>query len=64
MTFSNYNHDAIVNQQYNKAKKYNNKIKQLVELNKQRKAFSCDNFQDRRCRNYLEQKIKDIRKSK
>jgi hypothetical protein len=64
MTFSNYNHDAIVNQQYKAAKKYNNEIKQLVELNKQRESFSCNNFQDRRCRNYLEQKIKKIRKSK
>ena len=64
MTFPRYNHDVLVNEQYFRAKKYNKKLKDLVELNKQCNLFSENTFHDRRCKHYLKEKIKDIRTNK
>ena len=58
-----YSHDDTVRNQLQKAKRYKNIINTLVELEKQYNSLNTNTFQNRRARNYLKQKIEDIRNS-
>ena len=58
-----YSHDDTVRNQLQKAKRYKNIINTLVELEKQYNSLNTNTFQNRRARNYLKQKIENIRNS-